>query len=333
LSSTQVVTSVDDLSQVGHARRLAAALGQGEAWDPSLSGRIAVAVTEAAKNLFLHARGGEILLRALSTAEGCGLEMLAVDRGPGMDVDVCLRDGYSTLRSPGIGLGVIRRSADEFDIHTVRGTGTIMRCLICKPRPALPAMELGVVCLPMPGEQESGDSWAWRAVPGDVSVMVVDGLGHGLFAAEAAAAAVAATVPAWGNPADVMQRIHAALHRVRGAAVGVARIANGEVRFCGVGNVSATVVHRNSQRNGLASNYGVAGEGMPRIQEFRTPWTTGARLVLFSDGLANPWRGETEPGLLAAHPGVLAGAFYRDFSRRRDDVTVLALAERAGAPA
>ena len=49
-------------------------------------GRASLLVTEAATNLAKHARGGEILLRPLERGGGTGIELLAVDRGPGAEV-------------------------------------------------------------------------------------------------------------------------------------------------------------------------------------------------------------------------------------------------------
>jgi hypothetical protein len=47
-------------------------------------------------------------------------------------------------------------------------------------------------------------------------------------------------------------------------------------------------------------------------------------LVLHSDGLGSSWDFETYPGLIARDPALIAGVLYRDFTRGRDDVTVLA---------
>jgi hypothetical protein len=48
-------------------------------------------------------------------------------------------------------------------------------------------------------------------------------------------------------------------------------------------------------------------------------------LVMYSDGLASHWSLDRLPGLAARHPALLAGVLYRDHSRRRDDVTVVAV--------
>jgi hypothetical protein len=48
---------------------------------------------------------------------------------------------------------------------------------------------------------------------------------------------------------------------------------------------------------------------------------------MHSDGIASRWRIDAYPGLIAAHPALVAGVIYRDFGRTRDDATVLVLAD------
>jgi hypothetical protein len=62
---------------------------------------------------------------------------------------------------------------------------------------------------------------------------------------------------------------------------------------------------------------------MRRRQMFTYPWGPGAVVVLHSDGLQTRWRLEAYPGLARRHPSLIAGVLYRDFTRGRDDVTVL----------
>ena len=65
-----------------------------------------------------------------------------------------------------------------------------------------------------------------------------------------------------------------------------------------------------------------------RIQEFHYPVPSGAIVVMFSDGLATQWDLKAYPGLQQRSASVIAGVLYRDFSRRRDDVTVVVARER-----
>jgi hypothetical protein len=61
-----------------------------------------------------------------------------------------------------------------------------------------------------------------------------------------------------------------------------------------------------------------------RINEFSYPWADGALLIMHSDGLGSRWQIERYPGLSDRHPALVAGVLYRDWSRGRDDVTVVA---------
>ena len=99
------VIPVDEQSQVGEARRAVAALAGILGFSEAECGNAAIVVTEAATNLVKHARDGVLVLRPLEDGTGLGIEILALDCGPGMsDVSRCLRDGFSTAGTPGGGL-------------------------------------------------------------------------------------------------------------------------------------------------------------------------------------------------------------------------------------
>ncbi len=78
----------------------------------------------------------------------------------------------------------------------------------------------------------------------------------------------------------------------------------------------------------MVSHNGTAGHSAARIQEFHYPVPAGAIVVMFSDGLATQWDLQAYPGLRQRSASVIAGVLYRDFSRRRDDVTVVVARER-----
>jgi hypothetical protein len=102
-----------------------------------------------------------------------------------------------------------------------------------------------------------------------------------------------------------------------------------EVRFAGIGNVSAVLIGP-ERAHSLVSMNGTAGQGTFRAREFTYRFAPGTTLVISSDGLATHWSLEDYPGLALRRPGLIAGALYRDHSRRRDDVTVVAA--RLGSP-
>lgn len=341
---TTLLVPLDDASRVGEARRAAVAVGTGCGLDADTGARLALVATETASNLVKHARGGVLLVRVVAAgpahdpadpAARRGVELLAVDQGPGMaDLARASRDGYSTAGSAGAGLGAMRRMADAFDVDSRPGRGTVLVARVWAPAPpdgaAAPAFALGAVSLPAPGEHACGDAWAAVEADGRLWLMVADGLGHGPLAAAAArpAARLLRTVVAGGTPAgpvEVVERAHLALRATRGAAVSVAVVdpAARTVRFAGIGNVAGAVVTAGDARSMVAHN-GIVGHEMRRAQEFAYGWSPDAVVVLASDGLRTQWRLEAYAGLLARDPALVAATLWRDCTRGRDDATVLA---------
>jgi anti-sigma regulatory factor (Ser/Thr protein kinase) len=332
-----VAVAIADPSGVGEARRVATALARRLGFDDGDCGRVALVVTEAAGNMVKHAGGGEVLLGAVERGGIVGLDVLALDRGPGMtDPGRCLGDGFSTAGTPGTGLGAIARQASLLDLYTSPGAGTALLARVWA-RVAPPAgggrLEVGAVHLPRVGEEVCGDGWAVEQRPGRCLILVADGLGHGPQAADAARAAVRVfREQADLDLAEIVRRIHAALRSTRGAAVAVAEVRpdDHELRFVGVGNVAGTIFAEGASRSAVSHN-GTAGVEARRIQEFVYPFPKGAILVMHSDGLATSWRLEQYAGLTERVPELVAAVLYRDFNRGRDDVTVLAAREELAA--
>jgi len=328
VSSTAI--PVMESSQAGHARRMASSLAARLGFSEEAQGKVAIVVSEAAKNLLAHAREGLILLRALHAGPHVGVEVLALDKGPGMaDVERCLRDGYSTAGTSGVGLGAMRRMSTLFDIHSVPGVGTaVLAQLWADKPPPSSGLEVGAVCVPMTGEEVCGDSWAVDSKAGRFLLLVADGLGHGPEAARASRAAVVSFLEQGSTElVELLRGSHQELRSTRGAAVSVASLDGARLHYAGVGNIAAAVVSPDGGLQRLVSMNGTLGHQASRMQQFSYPWSPGATLVMCSDGLATQWRLDGYPGLLARHPSLVAGVLYRDFARGRDDATVLVARE------
>ena len=91
--------------------------------------RIATAVSELARNIFLYAGTGTVTVREIERTGRKGLEVICEDQGPGIaNIDLVMRDGYSTSRGMGMGLPGAKRLMDEFDIRSEEGVGTTIIC-------------------------------------------------------------------------------------------------------------------------------------------------------------------------------------------------------------
>lgn len=87
--------------------------------------KMVTAASELARNLFIYGGGGEVLLGVLENGNRRGLRAVFVDRGPGIaDIDLALKDGYTSGRGMGLGLGGAKRLVNEFEIESKLGEGT-----------------------------------------------------------------------------------------------------------------------------------------------------------------------------------------------------------------
>lgn len=330
--NTQII--VEDPSQVGEARRTALQMATRLSIGAPATDQLALAVTEAATNLVKHGTRGRILLAPLADDCDLGIEVLAIDGGPGMtNVAASMRDGYSTAGSPGLGLGSISRVASNLDIYSQRGIGTVLRFEIWtrEHRTASAPVHWGGVCVASAGESVAGDAWSVDTSSGRCRLLVVDGLGHGPDAAAAAQTALRATAanPTL-EPAAALEYLHDALHSTRGAAGAMASVtphANTGV-FAGVGNIGCFVRTPGGTRS-LASYNGTLGHQMRKVRAFNFEFPRHALLFMHSDGIGGRWRLDQYPGLESHHPAVIAATVYRDHARARDDATVVVLRNEA----
>ncbi len=327
-----------DAGQAGEARRLATVIASDLGFGETERGNLAIVVTELARNLVIHATAGELVVRPLRDGDATGVEVLALDRGPGIaNVADCLKDGYSTAGTSGTGLGAVRRLSALFDIHSIPGVGTAMLARLWSGRPARrpgaqSRPDIGGICLPMPGEDVPGDGWAVDHNGTRSRIFVTDGLGHGPFAGAAAQEGIAAfRRNADASPGETLEAIHAALRGTRGAAAAVAEIDSSQrlVRFAGVGNIAGAILSAGGGRH-LVSHNGIVGHQVRKIQEFTYGWPQDALLVMHSDGIETRWSLDRYPGVATRPPSLVAGLLYRDFARGRDDVTVVVVRSGPG---
>jgi len=88
-----------------------------------------------------------------------------------------------------------------------------------------------------------------------------------------------------------------------------------------LGSSTAAEAARNTWQ--LTSRNGIVGHTMRDSQEFEVAWTRDALLILHSDGIGTRWDLAAYPGLHLQPAVMIAAVLYRDFSRRRDDATVV----------
>jgi stage II sporulation SpoE-like protein len=192
-------------------------------------------------------------------------------------------------------------------------------------------MIVGAINVSLAGEAVCGDAWGWRLRDNRLAVLVADGLGHGVHANEAAQAAVEVFDRQHEEtPQRLVEDVHAALRATRGAAVSALALdlERSVARYAGLGNIGCVFALPTGARQSLVSHNGTAGHQAARVQEFNYPFPRHSVAIMYTDGLGSHWDINAYPGLKNRHPSLLAGILYRDFGRRRDDVTVVVARHR-----
>ncbi len=123
-TTVQIVTELDIVSARQLGRNEAKAIG----FNKVDQARIATAISELAKNIFLYASVGRIIIKRIGKNENSekGIAIIAIDKGPGIpDVGKVLE--YSPMANNGAGLRAVKRLMDLIEIQSEIGMGTIVR--------------------------------------------------------------------------------------------------------------------------------------------------------------------------------------------------------------
>jgi anti-sigma regulatory factor (Ser/Thr protein kinase) len=321
---------------VTQARQLAARAARQAELPESVVERVALATVELATNLVKYATEGMIMIMPGPDR----LDVLATDRGPGIEhVPESMRDGYSTTGTLGIGLGGIRRMADEFDIHSRHGEGTTILARWHGPAWDVPlgaklGVRVGAALCPAPGETSCGDNWVSAQADGVLTVALSDGLGHGPEAAAASHAAMEHVVarPS-ASPLELLRAMDADMNPRRGATVALVQfhLANSTISFCGVGNTTVRLIRGDGTHEALVSTPGIVGRRQRsgrRSMPVTRPWDSRAVLVMHTDGVTERWSPAEHVDALDHDPATVAGWLLGTYGRHRDDACVVVVSGR-----
>ncbi len=146
----------------------------------------------------------------------------------------------------------------------------------------------------LPGQDECGDRDGIVATPNGALATVIDGIGHGGEAAEAAERALASIrqLTRGESLIEMLKRCHTALTSSRGAVMNLASFDTdeGTLTWLGIGNVEGRLLLRNTQsgyvRQNLLMRPGVVGQRLPSLQVAVSRIHHGDLLIFATDGVA-----------------------------------------------
>lgn len=331
-SNLHVSYSLEDKSYIGILKREIRQNGQEIGLNEEEIGKCHIIISEMATNLIKYALPGrEILIKTINNDNLKGLEFISVDRGPGIaDIRTMSRDSISTSGTLGQGLGAIKRLSNNFDIYSLPGSGTIILSRVFNQTGSLenklPFLDIGAIRMAMPGQVYCGDNWTYSFKNKSVYVFVFDGLGHGIHAQEASHQAIEIFKSSnnFKSPADILKKIHNNIKKTRGGVGCIIKVDNNlkTFTFCGVGNIACKTILHGDNKSFISFN-GILGMNISRLSDRVGEWSNNNFFILHSDGVKENWNLNQYPGLLTHDPTLIAAVLYRDFSRQRDDVSIV----------
>ncbi|MFY9559831.1 MAG: ATP-binding protein [Terriglobales bacterium] len=308
-------------------RKVACGLGFGE----QASEEIVLVVAELTSNLVKHAGCGALTLRPLNNGARIGIEVGTEDHGPGMrDVEEAFKDRYSTGGGLGYGLGTVNRLMDELEVSSTAALGTRILCrrwLRAKADMAIVhGWQVGVGTRPRRLAAANGDAFVIHEWNGRLLAGVIDGLGHGEPAQEAALAAQSYVQSHYDSALDkLFCGVSRACRGTRGVVMALARFESPTaMTLANLGNIEmrpwtgAKRLQITVQRGFL----GAHGDHV-RVQQHR--WDPCWMLVLHSDGLRTHWQWTDFPGLEREPPQAVANKLLSMLAKKDDDATILAV--------
>jgi negative regulator of sigma-B (phosphoserine phosphatase) len=188
-------------------------------------------------------------------------------------------------------------------------------------------IKFGIVKRPYLGMSVSGDSYLVKEFDDKVLIAVVDGLGHGLEAAEAANKAVQCIRENYDlGLTEIIRMCHETLRSTRGAALGIVLINQKSLTlsYAGIGEVGMRVVNaRNEKPAKPVSMDGVVGQNIRKIKEDVFTYVPGDVIILHSDGISDKFNLYLEPFMMMEEPQKIAESIADRFGKSTDDALII----------
>jgi serine phosphatase RsbU (regulator of sigma subunit) len=177
---------------------------------------------------------------------------------------------------------------------------------------------------PLSGNKKCGDLSFIKEFDGKIMVAVIDGLGHGERAEDAAVKAVEYLENNYRlNLSEIFHGCNEFLKETVGAAMGIALINcdNCQITFSGVGNIGARVVSDRSFS--LTSVFGIVGERIRKVREEKSEFSYGDMIIMYSDGISEKFDVFSYNENVRSDTQRLAEAISNEFCRSHDDSIIV----------
>ncbi|MFD1587533.1 ATP-binding protein [Halorientalis brevis] len=300
-------------------------------FDETGAAEVGIVAAELSTNVLKHAGTGEVTIEHVTDDDRDGVRIESLDAGPGIDdVDAAFADGASTVGTLGRGLGAVNRLMDQVTVAAPGepdyGTHVVADRWL---RPTYEAttpcpLGFGAASRPKSPGTSNGDSFIIKRWNDTALVGVIDGLGHGPKAHDAAIAAKGYVERHYDRSMEsIFTGTERACRGTRGVVMALARFdwAAESVTFASVGNINCKV--DGPADLSIVPRRGVLGSNGPDPVVTTSSWTPDSRMVLFSDGMVSHWDWAEYDALFQEPATVTARKLLAQLGKDHDDATVV----------
>jgi anti-sigma regulatory factor (Ser/Thr protein kinase) len=317
-------------------RRIAKEMAKEIGFNERVCEEIVLVVSELASNILKYATPGVVTLTPVAEDHRKGLLIEAIDNGPGFNENIAMTDGFSSSGTLGFGLGAVNRMMDEFDIFSNKegqpGTRIICKRWIYSTAPSTDSrhcpFDFGIVSHAKPGEHVNGDSFVIKQSHHSSLAAVIDGVGHGFLAQQAALTARHYIESHSELPLlDIFRGVDRACRSTRGVVMALA-IFDWDamtLTFASVGNIEVKVLGMDphNEKFKFIVRRGIVGKNAPTPVITENKWHRGYVLALHSDGLSTQWNWDDFSHHADMPAQFLAEQIHQALKKSHDDSTLI----------
>lgn len=288
---------------------------------------ISTVVSELSTNIIRYAKNGEIIVKIIHDLGRDGLEIIALDEGPGIpNIEEAMKDNFSTtLNSLGLGLSSVKRIMDYFKIESAINKGTKIVAKKWKNIPKENNIDYFCTLKPLLGtEEECGDIGLIEVTDTECYFGLIDAVGHGIVAHDIAVKAKTYILNNINsNPSKLLSELHEILKPTRGAviALGKLNVLTGETVFSGIGNIQTKILGPRTLQ--IIPNDGIVGYMMSTPKEQRIRLHPGDILIMTSDGVKEHFDPLECTDLFSKSAEIISKGMIDRYGKKEDDASCL----------
>lgn len=279
---------------------------------------IILLVSELASELIKSAHNGCIKLQAITVDDKIGIEFKTEILKP-------LNISKSDFTS-------IRHLVDEIEINhpELDSIKTLISCkkwLSSKTAANKTAFDFGIVCRQKPGEELNGDAYTIISMPDHTRIAIIDGLGHGAFAYNAAM--IVKDYVENHNEQSVINIFYGAgLESIstNGVVMAVADFNTSENKFtfASIGNIEARLIDQDAMIH-LPVRRGILGRNSPPPKITELDWKSNLKLILHTDGVSSKWNWDDFIDFSDKPALFIAEHMFKQLQLQHDDATLIVI--------